>query len=349
MNNALSHTLGRQKWIDVAKGIGLILVVIGHSNPPDWLKLIISSFHMPLFFFLSGYVYHERIYNNTHHYATRLKKDFVRLIIPYLITVLLIGFFLQIIQSQGKTGYYDSIADLCKSALFGSGSSFNDIKLIGEIWFLLAMFWARRIMDALFLCANKSYRLIMMFSIVGIGIALAANGAWVPMNIDIAFVAVCFLYTGWIIQRHSELIDNAPFLFLLVLLSITSLSTSRFGMSSRNYYNLWFISIPGAIALSILTSKASKLLCKFKGLCSFLAYTGKHSLLFFCIHSLDWRMPFSKPGQALVSKYHEYSWSWALSSIHRFFFDLLLTLIIWNGLTFLQRVISKIKDSKATR
>lgn len=34
-------------WIDVIKGIGILLVVLGHTNPP-FMK-IIYGFHMPLF------------------------------------------------------------------------------------------------------------------------------------------------------------------------------------------------------------------------------------------------------------------------------------------------------------
>lgn len=41
--------------LDIAKGIGIILVVLGHALPTDsFVRLIIYSFHMPLFFFLSG-------------------------------------------------------------------------------------------------------------------------------------------------------------------------------------------------------------------------------------------------------------------------------------------------------
>lgn len=39
-------------WLDTAKGIGIILVIIGHSMFP--MHTLIDSFHMPLFFVLSG-------------------------------------------------------------------------------------------------------------------------------------------------------------------------------------------------------------------------------------------------------------------------------------------------------
>lgn len=39
----------RNNIIDIAKGIGIILVVAGHSM--EWPKNFIYLFHMPLFFF----------------------------------------------------------------------------------------------------------------------------------------------------------------------------------------------------------------------------------------------------------------------------------------------------------
>lgn len=45
---------GRLKSIDVAKGIVICLMVLGHSSLPVWLSNWIWSFHMPFFFFVSG-------------------------------------------------------------------------------------------------------------------------------------------------------------------------------------------------------------------------------------------------------------------------------------------------------
>lgn len=42
----------REHYIDVAKGIAMLLVIIGHITIiPSWLYAWINSFHMPLFFF----------------------------------------------------------------------------------------------------------------------------------------------------------------------------------------------------------------------------------------------------------------------------------------------------------
>lgn len=46
----------RITFVDYAKGITILFVIIGHLNnvPPD-LRMKIFSFHVPLFFLTSGY------------------------------------------------------------------------------------------------------------------------------------------------------------------------------------------------------------------------------------------------------------------------------------------------------
>lgn len=39
---------------DILKGVGILLVILGHIEIPYMLKIVIYSFHMPLFFFVSG-------------------------------------------------------------------------------------------------------------------------------------------------------------------------------------------------------------------------------------------------------------------------------------------------------
>ncbi len=53
-----SKSGGRERldWIDVARGIGIVAVVAGHVWTRGALRDAVYSFHMPLFFLLSGYL-----------------------------------------------------------------------------------------------------------------------------------------------------------------------------------------------------------------------------------------------------------------------------------------------------
>ena len=65
----------REHWIDALKGIGIILVVIGHVSLGNNLVKWIYSFHMPLFFALSGYMlaHTQRNYSNYEFILKRTK------------------------------------------------------------------------------------------------------------------------------------------------------------------------------------------------------------------------------------------------------------------------------------
>ena len=57
MSNSITIP-NRLNWIDWAKALAIIFVVYGHTpaEKGDFLHNYITSFHMPLFFFISGFL-----------------------------------------------------------------------------------------------------------------------------------------------------------------------------------------------------------------------------------------------------------------------------------------------------
>lgn len=54
-NNILKK---RINYFDIAKGLGILLMIIGHMPiKNEYLKNFIFCFHMPLFFIISGYFF----------------------------------------------------------------------------------------------------------------------------------------------------------------------------------------------------------------------------------------------------------------------------------------------------
>lgn len=64
--------------LDSLRGFGILLVVLGHTSWSAGLVSWIFSFHMPLFFIISGMLFHER------QFLDSFKKKAARLLIPYL-------------------------------------------------------------------------------------------------------------------------------------------------------------------------------------------------------------------------------------------------------------------------
>ena len=115
-------------WINSAKGIGVILIILGHllySSNVTFLNQIIYSFHMPLFFILAGYVQKENV--GKEFIVKRIK----RLVVPYLaFSVVGLHYFALPIIEKGGT-----IHDVFFKTFYVNGFVSNS-----PLWFLIVMF-----------------------------------------------------------------------------------------------------------------------------------------------------------------------------------------------------------------
>lgn len=70
-------------YIDMSKGLAIILVIIGHSSfVPNNAKLLLYAFHIPLFFFLSGFTLNVRKYETFSGYFLNKLKG---LVVPFFL------------------------------------------------------------------------------------------------------------------------------------------------------------------------------------------------------------------------------------------------------------------------
>ena len=79
MSSQTTDNNKRLDYLDVAKGIGILLVIFGHCQL-GWIGSVhslIYSFHMPLFFFISGVCF-----SNKYTFSTLAVKRFRQIILP---------------------------------------------------------------------------------------------------------------------------------------------------------------------------------------------------------------------------------------------------------------------------
>ena len=50
----------RVEWMDVFRGTGIILMIMGHIGFGDYFDIFIHAFHMPMFFFISGFFFKHK-------------------------------------------------------------------------------------------------------------------------------------------------------------------------------------------------------------------------------------------------------------------------------------------------
>lgn len=119
----------RNKGLDIAKGIGIILVVLGHACSPA--SLFTAQFHMPLFFVISGYLFDGR--NSVKDF---IKRKINSLYLPFIIwNILFIGLTVlkNILTSTPTLGY--AVKSVIKTLL-----TLDKHVHLGATWFLGALF-----------------------------------------------------------------------------------------------------------------------------------------------------------------------------------------------------------------
>ncbi|MGM9670810.1 MAG: acyltransferase family protein [Oscillospiraceae bacterium] len=73
----------RVSWVDIAKCIGIVAIVLGHTIQGGYLKKYVYSFHIPMFFFLQGTVFSISHANDQQNFFTYLKHRSKSLLVPY--------------------------------------------------------------------------------------------------------------------------------------------------------------------------------------------------------------------------------------------------------------------------
>ena len=78
----------RDHGVSIAKGIAIILMVLAHTRFSQYGGFYINMFHMPLFFFMSGYCFKEKYLDETCSSLHEKKGDWHILAISQMVSVL---------------------------------------------------------------------------------------------------------------------------------------------------------------------------------------------------------------------------------------------------------------------
>lgn len=239
-------------YITVCRGIGILLVVIGHaclreSNLNSVLFRFIYSFHMPLFFFIAGFCATRllKIKNKSESIILRFK----RLMIPYFT----IGFLYVFLD------YIFGIKDLYDAGILGFISYLlNGKNPNGELWTLYVLF----LCDVFYIIFNikNKVSVILGVSIFFVFIYLndffSLNMANFNIVIDFMKFFVFFALGLFIRNYYPNLIENKFFnkkIFIFILLLF--IATNFFQIYIKNFNLLFFITSILGILLTLKVSK----------------------------------------------------------------------------------------------
>lgn len=262
-------------WIDTAKGITILLVVLEHTTSlsQTHLGIILSNIRMPLYFVLSGLFF--KPYSNGVQF---LQKKINNLIVPTLFFfwgACILYFCLQSIGIHFEIPFrWKYMLDIFRPT--------EEIYCNGVVWFLISLFWTNCIFYILSTFQNHIYTYILLiFSYL-----FTLSGLKMPYFIDTSITAIPFFYMGILLKQLNILekwkFDKYLYYIAILGLIIVTIFSEDTSMRSNRYEN------PYIYHLTALSGVFATLaICKKIGNIPILSpLYGKYSLIVLGTHSL---------------------------------------------------------------
>lgn len=264
---------GRVLYIDLAKGICILLVVLdhiagnGYFDGGDYpMNDIFEQTRMPLYFILSGLFFKD--------YAGGIREFLLRkanrILIPYL-------FFMALYRVSAKAVW------------LLTGTGIGDVW--APLWFLLCLFWMNIVFATLYYIVKRlipdgiKSEIILGLIVLGIGIAGYLAGD-LPLNIGTALTSLPFLWMGYFLNRRLHFLQLGITRWWSLLTAIVLLAMLHFTYAGDNFFYLNTYNAPlFLIYLSGLLGTLGVLLLS-RGIrwLSVISYIGRYSIIVLCTH-----------------------------------------------------------------
>lgn len=301
----------RKEIVDIAKGIGIILVVVGHSG--FQYSPFISLFHMAIFFAIAGYCFnmkHAENFKSVIIYSTkRIKSLYVPYIAFNIIFILCNNLFISmnvyttdanllgvsnIERIATNFTYKDGLKEIIKVLLFSGGT-----QLSGAFWFFKALFCLSIIFVSSRYVINKInnktgkiiVEIILLIIFVTLGRISYIKNIYI-WNIGTAFSMYFIMLFGYYFNKYKDKIKKidgriiiiSSFVILCVLYNLGEISVVM-----NQYPNIVFFLIASVCGV-LLTYYLANYLKNIKIVKDILCYLGKNSIVIMCFHFLAFKL-----------------------------------------------------------
>lgn len=288
----------RNETIDIARGIAIILMCIGHANCPDILQKFIYLFHMAFFFITSGYFFNKEksITQPWDFIVKRIKGLYIPFIKWGIIFTFLHNVFLDLKLLTPKSHYYGMKETLWKA--FTTNTRFIPTEeMMGPYWFFSCLFYVSLFSLFLFLFSNKFFKnrwadslLFSFICIIGFIMLYIRNGD--DYSIIIRTFVISFLfYLGYLWNKYNDKIKYnwigfTCSIFILLAGVLSPYNTINIAtLKLENPLIFLVYSFSGTYMLLYISKYIEKYTPYLK---SFLSYTGSKTLIillsnYFCI------------------------------------------------------------------
>lgn len=175
-------TLQRERWIDYAKAIGIILIVLGHTEFPH--SKYLYWFHVPLFFILSGLTFKPKKYS----FRNLFQKLVNSLIIPYITFGLLNVTLSNIVHGHN---IFESLVRYLFLFIGGQYAT----GFIGVFWFISVLFFVELLCK---LILNKFGRKRVLYALIPLLFLyfLVLKDIALPLGVNLVPLGLFYFFIG---------------------------------------------------------------------------------------------------------------------------------------------------------
>ncbi len=225
----------RITWIDVSRGIGIIIVIIVHSMIPmiNVVTIHLSAFAIALFFILAGFTYNSEKHRNRLSSFIRVRAR--QLLIPYftlyLIMIVLFYFMAPLIDT------YLTPSDVVFWFLYGAGPP----NQATHLWFLPVLFFGLCFFAIIELATHNTHpsvrwSLVLILPVLGMGLRSTFSTTLVPWHFSSVLMATAFCIIGYEIKcargtgnwHFTSPVKNILSLLLLITLLLLASTLNGF-------------------------------------------------------------------------------------------------------------------------
>lgn len=231
----MNKEMQRIAWIDIAKGMAIFLMVCGHTSIPLSVSNWIWSFHMPLFFVVSGMLFSPDRYPSAMAFV---RKRCMSLLVPW------ISFTIITVLCSPS----DSIRLLCEG------------RNLHALWFLPVLFVVEIMGYYLSKIAVEGGKLLFALVMASVGFVMEKYGIRLPFNLEASLYATLFYTIGFVCKRIITT-SEPKWMYILFLLAVnvslsqvlprTDIAANKIGMYGVNALNAFV----GTMAIFFLAQK----------------------------------------------------------------------------------------------
>lgn len=271
--------------VDILKGIGIILMITGHIEFGSVYDKWIHSFHMPMFFIISGFLFHVKDVS-LFNFIKRKSKP---LLIPYFLFAL-IHYLFWIILCLIKNNL--SISNLLNPLEHIFFINTSGMPIAGALWFLTSLFLVEIIYFIILKNFSSSWRrfLVFIFSILG---CIIPKYFRLPFGADISFMAIGLFEIGYALKMiyEKKTIEYKSFSFIFIILaSIICFFNGYVNVRNGEYSNVvLYYSCASLMTIGLFC--ICKIWTNNTYLKSELKFVGKNSIVYVCLNQLVLLVP----------------------------------------------------------